>query len=139
MEKPSGYGLISIGGQERPFHVGTHQGDVFQRLRGVSLKEYGELFSLSNLQAQNLQGGDIADFLYSALVAGAEWDGLRVEFTHIHVRAWSDDAPADEVARPLLEMLNQSLLRAQREAERLGNGPAPLKAQRGGKKPRSKS
>jgi hypothetical protein len=131
--KPSGYGTMQIGGQERPFHVGTNQGDVFQRLRGISLKEYGELFSPQNLQELNLKGGDIADFVYSALIAGAEYDGLRVDFNHIHVRAWLDDADPQEGSKPIGEMLNQAVERAKRAAERAGNGPAPLKATKGGK------
>lgn len=135
MSKPSGYGIIQIGGQERPFHVGTNQGDHFCRLRNISLMEYGELFSPQNLQDKKLKGGDIADFVYSALVAGAEWDGLRVEFNHIHVRSWFDspDADSNELTKPLTEMFNQMKTRIEREVERAGNAVAPQKEMRGSK------
>lgn len=140
MNKPSGYGLMQIGGQERPFHVGTHQGDIFCRLHNISLKEFGELFSPHNLKEQKIKGGDIADFVYAALVAGADWDGLRVEFNHIHVRSWFDEVKVDsqELTKPLVEMLHQTVARAQHEAERAGNAVAPLKATRGGKAAKTK-
>lgn len=133
--KPSGYGLMQIGGQERPFHVGTNQGDIFCRLRNISIQQFGELFS----DPATLKGGDIADLVYSALVAGAEWDGLRVDFNHIHVRAWIDDADATEAAKPLTEMIEQTKQRLQRATERVGNAPAPLKTTKGGSKKTKKN
>ncbi|SNR92448.1 hypothetical protein [Hymenobacter mucosus] len=136
--KPSGYGLMQIGGQERPFHVGTHQSDIFCRLHNMSIKAYSEMFSPQNLQAQNLTAGDIADFVYSSLVAGAEWDGLRVELTPLHVRAWVDDAQTEETTKPIAEMLKQVVARAERDAERAGNAQAPPAAKRGSKAAKKK-
>ena len=127
-QKPSGYGLMQIGGQERPFQIGTNQGDVFQRLRHVSLKDYGMLFSPAALQAEALTGGDLRDFVYSALVAGYENDGARVDFSHLDVGNWIDDAPFEdsgEVVKPLTEMLQQLIRKAELAAERAKNAAAP--------------
>lgn len=126
--KPTGYGTMQIGGQERPFQVGTNQADVFQRLRHVSLKEYGETFGLEALQQQLLTSGDIRDFNYSALVAGYENDGQRVDFTPANVGNWIDDAPMEasaEIMKPLTEMVGQIQRRAEQAMERAKNGPAP--------------
>lgn len=140
-DKPSGYGTMQIGGQERPYHVGVHQSDAFCRLRGITLKEYGELFSYENLKDQKLLPNDYADFTYSALVAGYEWDNLRVDFTPIRVRAWVGDpeTSAEEAQKPLVSMLEQVVQRVQRAAERAGNAPAPLKVTKGGSKKKDKS
>ena len=126
--KPSGYGAMQIGGQERPFQIGTNQGDVFQRLRHVSLKDYGAMFSPAALQAEALTGGDLRDFVYSALVAGYENDGLRVDFSHLDVGNWIDDAPLEEsgeVVKPLTEMLQQLIRKAELSADRAKNAAAP--------------
>ena len=126
--KPSGYGAMQIGGQERPFQVGTNQGDIFQRLRHVSLKDYSALFSPAALQAEALTGGDLRDFVYSALVAGYENDGLPVDFSHLDVGNWIDDAPLEnggEVVKPLTEMLQQLVRKAGLAADRAKNAAAP--------------
>ena len=126
--KPSGYGTMQIGGQERPFQVGTNQGDIFQRLRHVSLKDYGALFSPAALQAEALTGGDLRDFVYSALVAGYQNDGLPVDFSHLDVGNWIDDAPFEEngeVVKPLTEMLQQLIRKAELSADRAKNAAAP--------------
>ena len=135
--KPSGYGAMQIGGQERPFQVGTNQGDIFQRLRHVSLKDYSALFSPAALQAEALTGGDLRDFVYSALVAGYENDGLPVDFSHLDVGNWIDDAPLEhggEVVKPLTEMLQQLVRKAGLAADRAKNAAAPtLKVAKGPK------
>jgi hypothetical protein len=125
--KPSGYGLMHIGGEDRPFQVGTNQGDHFQRLRRVSLKEYGDLFSPDNLRAQKLTGGDVRDFVYSALMAGYQNDGMPITFTFLDVGNWIDapDQDENEVIKPLLEMLNQVVQKAEHAAQRAKNAQAP--------------
>lgn len=135
-QKPTGYGTMQIGGQERPFQVGTNQADLFQRLRHVSLKEYGELFSLDVLRQQSYTSGDLRDFVYSALAAGYENDGLRIDFTPANVGNWIDDAGLDEtgeVVKPLLEMVAQVQRRIEQARERAKNAqpPAPKVAKMG--------
>ena len=136
--KPSGYGTMQIGGQERPYQVGTNQGDVFCRLHHrkddtgapLSLKAYSELFSPARLGKQQLTGGDLRDFIYSALAAGYDNDGLRVDFSAFDVGNWLDDADDDkELVKPLQTMLAQLVRRAELAAER-AHGTA-------GKKPKA--
>jgi hypothetical protein len=131
--KPSGYGTMQIGEAERPFHVGTQQGEVFAQLpnrvrpdgRPMSLAAYGELFNPQNLSEHTLSGGDVRDFLYSALASGCEVDGLPVDFTPTQVGYWIDDADAMEVSKPFKEMGAQIMKRYHRQLERLKNEEAP--------------
>lgn len=133
--KPTGYGTMQIGGQERPWLIGLEQADVFCRLlsrRGedgqpMTLKAYSDLFSIEALSAQKLLPSDLYDFLYSALVSGANEDGLHVDFTPRIVSQWLASADDEEASKPLLEMLNQTKQRIERQLERSKNGPAPAK------------
>lgn len=132
-DKPSGYGTMQIGGQERPFHVGINQGEIFAELphrrgedgRPLSLRAYGELFSLDRLKENDLTGADLRDFVYSALASGYAVDGARLDFNHVQVGHWLDDADADEAAKPLKEMVAQFVKRAERAVARAKNDPAP--------------
>ena len=142
--KPSGYGSMQFGGQDRPFQVGTNQGDIFCRLphrRGddgkpMSLVAFSELFGIHSLQAQSLTGGDLRDFVFSALAAGYENDGLRVDFTPQNVGNWIDepDTVAEEVTKPITAMLEQMVRRAEHAAQRAKNAPAPTPAKAKGPK-----
>lgn len=87
---------VSIGGQDRPFHVGTNQGDIFCRLQGLSLAQYAATFS----DIGGLGLGAQRDFLYSALRAGAEKAGYQVDFTATEVGDWMDE-PAYNAAEAL--------------------------------------
>jgi hypothetical protein len=78
---------ILIGGQDRPFHVGTNQGDIFCRLQGYTLAQYAATFS----DISTLGLGAQRDFLYSALRAGAERAGQQVAFTATEVGDWMDE------------------------------------------------
>lgn len=138
--KPSGYGTMLIGEAERPFHIGTNQGEAFCSLsnrlredgRPMSLAAYGELFSPQNLSEANLSGGDVRDFVYSALVSGCEVEGQEVAFTPSQVGYWIDDASADEVGKPFKMMLDQVVKRYQRQLERSKNGEAPTQIKKKG-------
>lgn len=133
--KPNGYGLMQLGGQERPFHVGLEQAEIFSRLanrldpatgRGMSISAYNNLFSLDVLRENKLEAGDLRDFVFSALASGAIEDGLPVDFTPRMVSQWIDDADdPTQPARPLLEMLAQAQQRWERQAERLKNAAPP--------------
>lgn len=78
---------ITIGGQARPFHVGTNQGDIFCKLQGLTLAQYAATFT----DVSNLGLGAQRDFLYSALRAGAERQGQPVNFTALEVGDWLDE------------------------------------------------
>lgn len=146
-EKPSGYGHMVIGQQTRPYHVGTNQGEIFCRLQhrrgedglALSLKAYGELFSPVALEKGAFTGGDLRDFVYSALVSGYEVDGLRVDFTPAQVGYWIDDAEATEAAKPIGEMLKQLVKRYERQADRAKNAAAPSSKKTGPKQRKPKA
>jgi hypothetical protein len=91
----------------------------------MSLQDYGKLFSPTTLRDVAISGGDVRDFIYSALVSGAEVDKVEVDFTPTEVGYWIDDADPDEVSKPFKEMLNQLLRRYERQLERLKNAEAP--------------
>lgn len=132
--KPSGYGTMQIGGQERPWLVGLEQADTFCRLlsrRGedghpMTLKAYGELFSLTAIRDSKLLPSDIYDFIYSALVSGANEDGLHVDFTPRVVSQWLTKVDDEEAGKPIMEMLEQTKQRIERQLERQSkNASAP--------------
>ncbi len=91
---------IFIGGQERPFHVGTNQGDIFCRLQNLSLAEYAATF----VGIAQMSLGKQRDFLYSALAAGAERAGAPLDFTNLVVGDWIDE-PAYEAAACLVPVI----------------------------------
>lgn len=114
---------ISIGGQSRPFHVGTNQGDIFCRLQGLTLAQYAATFSDLNTLGLGAQ----RDFLYSALRAGAERAGQPVAFTATEVGDWMDepDYEAGATLAPVIAALGEQFARkaayqAQRDAKNVG-------------------
>jgi hypothetical protein len=129
-----GFGTLHVGGQDRPFAVGTNQADVFcqlgsQRVDGkaLPLTAYYELFS----ETSRLLGGPYRDFVYSALVAGAERAGHQVDYSHLTVGEWMDDPATDpkELSKPLSEMFAQLAAKAEAQAEREKKAqPTPKKA-----------
>lgn len=150
--KPEGYGTVQLGGQERPFHVGFNQAAYFCELRGgMPLSDYNGLFDslLPHLRADEagglaLENGkpviappqrkDLSmlehrDFLYSALKAGYENDGLRVDFTPNMVGNWiqSDATGGEEAGKPIAEQMRQIAARYDRALERVKNAQAPVK------------
>jgi len=117
---------IPIGGQDRPFHVGTNQGDIFCRLQGLSLAQYAATFSDIN----GLGLGAQRDFLYSALRAGAEKAGQPVSFTATEVGDWMDEPTysATDTLAPVVSTLSaQFTAKAAYQKERdAKNAPTPL-------------
>jgi hypothetical protein len=146
--KPSGYGTMQIGGVEnRPFHIGIQQGELFCRMperrdaegRPMSLQAYGELFGLEALRTLSFSIGDLRDFVYSALVSGAEVDGLPFDYSPAQVGYWLDEADDLEASKPMRELVRQFQVRFERQQERSKNGTAPLpKTEAGAKKKASK-
>lgn len=91
----------------------------------MSLKAYGDIFNIESLSQSKLLPSDLYDFIYSALVSGANEDGVYVDFTPRIVSQWLPEADDDEASKPLLEMLDQTKRRIERQLERAKNGPAP--------------
>lgn len=146
-EKPSGYGTLLLGSQERPFHVGVNQAEVFTTLqhrrgedgRPMSLHDYSELFSLDRLRNNELSAADFRDFVYSALVSGYQIDGMRPDFSHTQVGFWLDDAIPDEAGKPLHEMITQFTKRIERAIERAKNAQAPTQKPAKGQRKKAKT
>ena len=84
---------ILIGGQARPFHVGTNMGAIFCDLQHLTLAQYGNLFA--NINELGMSGR--RDFLYAALRAGAERLGQAVDFSVMDVGDWMDAPDFEQV------------------------------------------
>jgi len=116
---------MQVGGQDRPYHVGTNQGEIFCRLQNLTLVGYGKL--LSDLTQFGF--GARRDLVFSALKAGYERVGMRLDFTHLTVGDWMDAPDYDEVATvgAVIEALGaQFEQRAAYQAEQAAkNAPAP--------------
>lgn len=118
-----GSGKLLLGGQERPFSVGTNQADIFcnlpsqkQQGKALTLAEYYDLFG----NTARLLGGPYRDFVYSALLAGADRAGVELELSRLDIGELMDDPDTDpaELAKPLNEMLAQLSAKAEANAAR---------------------
>lgn len=147
---------MTIGGALRPFHVGTNQTAIFCELRGegYDLQDYNSLLvaivgnqvlaSEAEKKGEKhvVQGrkemtpAEHRDFIYSALVAGAQRERQPVDFTKEDVGDWMDEADAQEATKPLTMQIQLMADRMTRQ----GNAPAPqLTASKGGaSKPKAK-
>jgi hypothetical protein len=155
-----GEGTMQIGGAERPFYIGTRQTAIFCELQkgDFDLQDYNNLLgqvvgnSLNAAQAREgheayapagrkeLKPGELRDFIYSALAAGAKRAGYSADFDPDTIADWIDEAESTEVVKPLTLHIRLLAQRLARQAERPGNVPAPaLKATRGGKATAKKS
>lgn len=150
-----GTGQINIGGGLRPFHVGTNQTAIFTELLGIDLQDYNVLLTdiignaaraaqakasgepFTPVGRKEMTGAEHRAFLYASLVAGAQSNGLSVDFSPEMVGNWMDEAEAEEASKPFLMQVK---LMADRLARTSGNVPAPpLTVRRGGKsKPKKK-
>lgn len=147
---------MQIGGAERPYYIGTRQTAIFCELQGESydLQDYNNLLGqvlgnqVAAAQAQEknekhipvgrkeLTAGEVRDFVYSALVAGAGRAELPVDFTPNNVADWIDEADAAEVMKPVVRHIGLLGQRLERQASRPGNVPAPKTIAKGAAKPR---
>lgn len=94
-----GYGRMTIGGEVRPFHLGTFQARVFCEQRKVELSEYQQAVAVLGSSDGLLNQVLLCDLLYSALVAGAKRDRLPCDFDADDVSFWFDEAPKEEVVK----------------------------------------
>ena len=142
--KPTGYGQMQIGGQQRPFLVGFEQADIFCRLPArrnaesggpMTLADYNGLFNITALRENKLLPADAYDFIYSALASGAAEDDLYIDYTPRIVGQWLSEAEDEEASKPLLEMVAQTIRRFERHLEREAKkAPAPTKPAAGPKR-----
>lgn len=150
-----GDGRLEIGGQLRPYYIGTYQTAIFCELQaeGFDLQDYNQLLLEVALNQHNqskaaregvayapsgrkaLTAAENRDFLYSALVAGAKRERLPVDFDADQVGFWIDEAAAEEAAKPFATHYRLLFQRLERQQGQPGNVPAPpLTSARGGKK-----
>lgn len=157
-----GDGTMQIGGALRPYYIGTRQTAIFCELQGegFDLQDYQKLFlevGINQFYAKEARGKgeaftptgrkaltptENAQFLYSALYAGAKREGLPIDFDVDTVADWIDEAEqsADETAvaeaaKPFTTHYGLITQRMARQAARPGNAQAPaLTASRGGTK-----
>lgn len=94
-----GFGSMQIGGQERPFMLGTLQARVYCEQQGIELDAYQE--SVASITATGgLKSATIIEaLLYSALVAGAKLRKLPVDFDADEVSFWVAAADAEEIGK----------------------------------------
>lgn len=94
-----GFGTMAIGGQERPFHLGTYQARVFCEHQKLELDAYREAVSGIG-SGEGLKNSVLIEvLLYSALAAGAKFKKLPVDFDADDVSFWLAGAPAEEVSK----------------------------------------
>ena len=86
-----GYLEIELGGQKRPLKFGTNAGVILCELRGITLKEVRELIDPEKMEKYEIDGSEIRDMVYSALVAAARSQNLEVDFNESNVGDWLDE------------------------------------------------
>lgn len=94
-----GFGTMTIGGQERPFMLGTLQARVYCEQQGIELDDY-QTSVASITDGGGLRSATIVEaLLYSALVAGAKLRKLPVDFDADDVSFWVAAADAEEIGK----------------------------------------
>ena len=149
-----GDGRLEMGGQLRPYYIGTRQTALFCELQGAGfdLQDYDRLLlevginqhlaakaaaegtAFTPTGRKALTPAENRDFLYSALFAGAKREDLPRDFTADDVADWIDAADLNEVMKPFVTQYGLLAQQLERIQNRPGNAPAPaLTANRGGK------
>ena len=94
---------VNIGGKERPIYFGTNQSRHYCELRGITLAEMTrEVEAITDVKDEKgnitieskATGGEIIDLVYSALWAGAKYEGQEVDFDNVKVGFWLDEVDA---------------------------------------------
>lgn len=94
-----GYGTLHLGGEDRPFLIGTYQAKTFCTMRGIELGAYFE--ELSKFKFENGLDNDqfLCELVYSALVAGGVLYDAPVDYSLDKLTVWLDTAAPDEIAK----------------------------------------
>lgn len=82
---------IQLGGKKRPLKFGTNAGAILCQLRGINLKQVQELIDPEKMKNYDIDGTEIRDTIYSALVAAARSANLEVDFNESNVGDWLDE------------------------------------------------
>jgi hypothetical protein len=85
MSNYSGYGLFTIGGQERPVFFGPMQAKVYCQTHQLEWTEYQDLMASLATSADPFI---LANIVHSALVAGCKHDKVSPDFDEDDVLFW---------------------------------------------------
>ena len=104
----NGFAEIEIGGKIRPIKFGTNQTAIFCQFRKINLAQFSELFSSERLSNKDIDGSEIRDLIYSALVAGCRTKKIDQDFDETEVGDWIDELEQSELDN-IFEVYMQSL------------------------------
>ena len=107
MNKLRGYTEVVIGGKKRPVKFGTNQTIIFNQLRGITLKEYAELFSADKIKNMSIDGSETRDLFWSALSDGARYKNQKFEATPETVGDWIDESDEDTMVEAFSAMMSR--------------------------------
>lgn len=104
-----GVEYFEIGGKMRPLKFGTNQTAILCKLRGVTLKELNDLFSVERFQKLEIDNTEIRDLIYSGLVAGAKTAKEEVDFDNEIVGDWIDEMK-QKTLKDIMSFYTESLV-----------------------------
>ena len=107
MNKLRGFTEVVIGGKKRPVKFGMNQTIIFNQFRGITLKDYAELFTVDKLKSMNIDGSEMRDLLWSALADGARYKGQEFDATTETVGDWIDEASEGVVREAFSAMISR--------------------------------
>jgi hypothetical protein len=104
----TGLNYIEIGGEKRPIKFGTNQTAIYCQTRGCTLSQYLKEMNFDRIVKNEIDGSEIRDLIYSALVAGCYSAKLPDAFTKTDVGDWIDDMDQAELSRVFTIMTAQN-------------------------------
>jgi hypothetical protein len=85
MKNYSGFGKVTIGGQERPVYFGIMQAKVYCQTHSLEFDEYQERLQTLGAKSDPFL---LANLVYSALIAGCKYSKEGIDFTEDDVVFW---------------------------------------------------
>jgi len=107
MNKLRGFTEVVIGGKKRPVKFGTNQTIIFCQHRGITLKDYADLFSADKIKDMAVDGSETRDLLWSGLADGARYKNQKFEATPETIGDWIDDADENIMVEAFSAMLSR--------------------------------
>jgi len=105
--KIRGTAEINIGGKKRPIKYGTNSTAILCEIRGITLKDMGDMFSEQRIKDNEITGGEVRDLIYAGLASGSYSKGEEPEFNRYQVGDWIDEMDADELIKAF-EVMGES-------------------------------
>jgi len=98
MHKYRKYFEAEIGGKIRPLKMGTNTTAMYCDLRGCTLADFEDHFSVENIKNNNIVGNEFRDLIYCALKDGERFMISKTDpkyeikgFTQMDVGDWIDE------------------------------------------------